>query len=451
MPRRTRHSGVALGFLGKKEVEPSLLEKLLDDLILAEGEATRFLVPVTKDHLSPTLEAVVNYALTREIPLEAVTDRPSATQRQVKAILSQATKVFTVTRVPHKLVDFLGTQPNPKMLLCWDASEDAFNVLELASLQSIEARDLAQGLVPIEWGDPAEAPTETHLGEPMADEVDETVDPDEDEFEPADESDGEETTLEAVDGEEVQPYTAEELADFSTDDLFDLCEQEGIAVDVPEKASDERARKILIDAVLAAQTEPTDEDEGEPSDEDEPVEVDVRAAAEDDPYEEPEGVLVQSLDPELFAKALGEVLAPEFSALTTAINEMRTGVESKLTALANKVAQTTKAIEGIEIKVPAPAAPPVTAAARTFRPVAKPTTKKATAKKTPAAAKAAAKKPTSHPVKKTAKKAPAAKKSAGRGRGRPPLPRDDKDRPVYPKGHNRYEPWMSKWQHLYAD
>jgi hypothetical protein len=413
MARRTRPRSLALGFLGGKEVDERLMVRLLDDMIQAEDTASvKFLLPVTVQHYSDPLRRVVAYALAEDIPFEAVTDRASQAHKEIKEVLGKATKVHTVSRIPHKLVDFLATQANPKMLMLWENTEDAFTVLELVDQQQIDAFDLAQGLVPIEWGgEPeqlqGELMTEEDLDETEGeeDESEEYEDEGEDEGEdePEDEEDEGEPELEA-DAEDDSLYSREDLEALDLDALKEICSVNDIEVPGQRPRAHSYVTAILeFQGNLEEQESETEAEETELTDE---------------PEQEPE-----------YAGADFEAMLKEHS---EGIHERLAGLEAKLTGIKNSL---TKLHESVK----AAPAPRATAPAKKVAKATAPA-KKASAK--PAGAGGRGRPPLPRdrwgniirkdaaPAKKTAKKVakatkrPAAASGEKRGRGRPPMPRD---------------------------
>lgn len=250
MPTRTP-KGTTLGFIGTGDAAEGTIGPLLDDLIESEGGAIKFIIPVSKQHLTDAMADVVAYAVEKEIPYEAVHDSAAAAMKKgtIKDALGGASKTHSITRLPGKVVSLLTNADNPKLLVLWDdEDEESLKAVDKALENEIECRDLSEGLVKLE-ADTGEGGEE----EPGDDEPT---------------GDGENGEEPGEDAGEAEPYTEEELAEFSLKDLKAICEENGIEV-----ASGSRSG-TYIKAILAAQEaeaeeepEPGDgEDEGEPDD-----------------------------------------------------------------------------------------------------------------------------------------------------------------------------------------
>lgn len=157
---------IALAFAGPGETTVENAADLLNDHLgfgpadadglpeIPENLEFRLLFPVSEDHLSSGLQAVIDWTDTADIEYEAVIDPDAKQSRKVKAALKYAKHIHENPNVNSGLMDELRAADEEGfetwLVLLWGDDENgddhAETLLDLASTYEIRALDLTKGL-----------------------------------------------------------------------------------------------------------------------------------------------------------------------------------------------------------------------------------------------------------------------------------------------------------------
>lgn len=177
-PRTTRRSKkqATIGIFGLGEANAKNLTPLLDDFL--DGLEATFIVPITKDHTTDSVQAVLDYAADKDIPFHAVIDDSVAKSRTLKALLKDADGETKATDVGVEIVNLLKDAEDGRLVMLWDEElgdgEDggAYDAVEYADEHDIPAYNLCKAMQVIDFGDDGS-------GESAAEETDDGEDEEE--------------------------------------------------------------------------------------------------------------------------------------------------------------------------------------------------------------------------------------------------------------------------------
>lgn len=190
MPRGTRNKVVTLGFIGTGKVAEKNSSALLDDYIGAQDGEVKFVLPITKEHWTPSLQAIASYAIDNEIDYEVVIDDSTGSNKKHQEFLDVATSSHKVVRVPNKVVSLLDKAGEGRLIILWDDEDgDAMKALERASDAKIPCLDLTSALDLLEIDDGQEDLAEE---DPFEEDEDDEEEVEEEAAEAADEPEEEE-------------------------------------------------------------------------------------------------------------------------------------------------------------------------------------------------------------------------------------------------------------------
>lgn len=157
MPRTRRNTQV-IGVVGKSDISPENLTALLDDYL--KDKTAKFVVPVTNDHFTATMETLVDYLLDKEIDFVAVTD--GAASRGLKSVLSEATETVKATDISTCVVNVVKDAEDGVLFALWEETntEDSTtaDTLEYAEDNKVSCLDLCDGLLPISFVEEGDEP-----------------------------------------------------------------------------------------------------------------------------------------------------------------------------------------------------------------------------------------------------------------------------------------------------
>jgi hypothetical protein len=234
MARKSKEQPLTIGFFGTGEVAEKEVGALLEDYLQDKGEDVTFVLPATKAHFTPTLQAVVDFALDCDpaIPYEVVTDEEGAgaSRGSIAKVIKGAAKVHKVARIGQKVVSAVSAAPTGVLIVAWDDDdEDLEAVANRAVDNELPVRDLTLAL-------------EEVVFQPDGEEGGED--------EPTKESDDDEVKGES--GEEVEdaPYTREELEGAELEGESGL---KAIAGDFGLEFPPRTRKTTYVDAILKAQ------------------------------------------------------------------------------------------------------------------------------------------------------------------------------------------------------
>lgn len=181
MPRNTRRKSVTIGVFGLAEVPPKTIPDLLDDA-LTDVEAT-FIIPVTTEHDTPSMRAVLKYLADNDIDFEAVTTSGKL-PLTLRNVVSEAAVVHKASDVGTAIVNRLSEDDDARLYVFFDSNleenEDggAYNAITYAEDNEVPSYDFANGLSPFDFGDDDDGPKDS---------VDAGAGPEEDDDEPEEE------------------------------------------------------------------------------------------------------------------------------------------------------------------------------------------------------------------------------------------------------------------------
>jgi hypothetical protein len=174
---------ITLAFAGSADIDPENVKDLLNDWLGFGDEdkdgffepsdrEVNLIFPVTREHLSDGLEAVLGWAEKADLPYVAVADNKRS--RATEQILKDAEETVHVANVTAGVVDLLkkadSVGDEVHVILLWgdEGSEQAELLLDAADQAGIKAKDLTAGLDDISFGEQpqAEEPEEEPQPEP---------------------------------------------------------------------------------------------------------------------------------------------------------------------------------------------------------------------------------------------------------------------------------------------
>lgn len=168
MVKRTPPLAVAV--IGTGETPVKNVEALLNDYTSPYAEVT-FVLPVDDEHWTPTIQAVLDWAVANEIPYVAVTDGSSPSKALVP-VLEGAESTIKVARVSTKLVSLLveeKAEGDVALLVAWDDDDaEASTAVTKALSSEVTALNLCDGLDPFEFDDEDGAGDDGEVAQPPA-------------------------------------------------------------------------------------------------------------------------------------------------------------------------------------------------------------------------------------------------------------------------------------------
>lgn len=196
MPRKAKEPTLTIAFFGEGEMSSRAVKTTLNDYLEDKPEV-EFVLPLTRDHFTETLQIVGEYAVAAEIPWSGVTDAESSNSRVIKPYLKDATEVKEGVNITTLMVNALKRAEDAVLVVLWpndeeDASEALSDICAKAAAAEIPVLEMTSAMSEIEL-DVTEA--EVTGGDP------EEGDPEEEEAEEA----------ETSEEEEWEPYTEGEL------------------------------------------------------------------------------------------------------------------------------------------------------------------------------------------------------------------------------------------------
>jgi hypothetical protein len=164
-------AGTTYGFIGNGEVSARAAKAILKDQFEAQENGARFVVPVTADHWSDSIDAAVSFAEANDIEYEVVTDDTTADLKDLADVVKNAEKVHEATDVVAVLISVLEKANNPVLVVAWsDEDPNCTAAFAAADALEIAGYDLCDGFDKIEFEDPnaepAAATTEPPASEP---------------------------------------------------------------------------------------------------------------------------------------------------------------------------------------------------------------------------------------------------------------------------------------------
>ncbi|MFE4681548.1 hypothetical protein ACFRNJ_12020 [Streptomyces sp. NPDC056721] len=163
---------ITLAFAGAADIDPENVKDLLNDWLGFGDEdedgyfepsdrQVHLIFPITRDHLSDGLEAVLSWAEKADLPYVAVADNKRS--RALEQILKDAEEVVHHNNVTAGVVDLLKAADSAgeevHLVLLWgdEGSEQAELLLDAAEQAGIKAKDLTAGLDDISFGEQPQA------------------------------------------------------------------------------------------------------------------------------------------------------------------------------------------------------------------------------------------------------------------------------------------------------
>jgi hypothetical protein len=180
---------ITLAFAGSADVDPENVKDLLNDLVgLGDEDKDGFfapsdrdinlIFPITREHLSDGLEAVLAWSEKADLPYVAVADNKRS--RATEGFLADAEEVVHAANVTAGVVDLLKKADSAgdevHLILLWgdEGSPEAELLLDAAEQAGIKAKDLTEGLDDISFGEQPQAepePEEEPVPEPEPEEA----------------------------------------------------------------------------------------------------------------------------------------------------------------------------------------------------------------------------------------------------------------------------------------
>jgi hypothetical protein len=180
---------ITLAFAGSADVDPENVKDLLNDLVgLGDEDKDGFfapsdrdinlIFPITREHLSDGLEAVLAWSEKADLPYVAVADNKRS--RATEGFLTDAEEVVHAANVTAGVVDLLKKADSAgdevHLILLWgdEGSPEAELLLDAAEQAGIKAKDLTEGLDDISFGEQPQAepePEEEPAPEPEPEEA----------------------------------------------------------------------------------------------------------------------------------------------------------------------------------------------------------------------------------------------------------------------------------------
>ncbi|MGW0626221.1 hypothetical protein [Streptomyces sp. NPDC002758] len=174
---------ITLAFAGSADIDPENVKDLLNDWLGFGDEdkdgffepsdrEVNLIFPITREHLSDGLEAILAWAEKADLPYVAVADNKRS--RATEQFLKDAEETVHVANVTAGVVDLLkkadSVGDEVHVILLWgdEGSEQAELLLDAADQAGIKAKDLTAGLDDISFGEQpqAEEPEEEPTPEP---------------------------------------------------------------------------------------------------------------------------------------------------------------------------------------------------------------------------------------------------------------------------------------------
>jgi hypothetical protein len=174
---------ITLAFAGSADIDPENVKDLLNDWLGFGDEdkdgffepsdrEVNLIFPITREHLSDGLEAILGWAEKADLPYVAVADNKRS--RATEQFLKDAEETIHVANVTAGVVNLLkkadSVGDEVHVILLWGAegSEEAELLLDAADQAGIKAKDLTAGLDDISFGEQpqAEEPEEEPQPEP---------------------------------------------------------------------------------------------------------------------------------------------------------------------------------------------------------------------------------------------------------------------------------------------
>jgi hypothetical protein len=302
---------ITLAFAGSADIDPENVKDLLNDW-LGFGDEDKdgffepsdreinLIFPITREHLSDGLEAVLGWAEKADLPYVAVADNKRS--RATEQFLKDAEETVHVANVTAGVVDLLKKADSAgdevHVVLLWgdEGSEQAELLLDAADQAGFKAKDLTAGLDDISFGE-----------QPQAEEPEEEPQP-----EPEPEPEPEAPKRGRRRGRRSEPEEAEP-------------EEEPLTEDEPEEPKQEEPKR----GRRGRKADP------EPEPEERPVEQDIREQQEDEDLEQQVNQAAQKVQRETKPVADKEIdLILIGSALEGAYNAFR--LEDERNAVINQ-------------------------------------------------------------------------------------------------------------------
>lgn len=134
MPRRSSaaDSGFTIGFIGTGQIDQEAVENLVLDFLEAQDVTNetdlQFIVPITEDGFSDTLEHVCGLAKDNEIPYAAVIDTAaSGAPKSIKKHIDEAFKSHKVEDVNAQVVSLLKKAARPHLFVLFEEDDEEAN------------------------------------------------------------------------------------------------------------------------------------------------------------------------------------------------------------------------------------------------------------------------------------------------------------------------------------
>lgn len=159
MPRTAtkKKSVLTIGVFGLGEAAEKTIASLLEDHV---GDAeVRFILPATKDHYTPSIASVADYADENDLKYEVVTDESSGKARSLRNLIKNASAEHTADNVGTEIVNQLKDADDGQFLVFWDSDlgeEDdggAYDAVEYAAEEDVATYDFCDALAPLDLDD----------------------------------------------------------------------------------------------------------------------------------------------------------------------------------------------------------------------------------------------------------------------------------------------------------
>lgn len=163
---------ITIAFAGSGDVDSENVKALLNDWLgtgeedeegfpVLDDRVINLVFPLTKSHLSPGLQTVLEWSAYADLPYQAVTDDSSS--QKVKNAVDEAEGTFKVANVNHKIISLLEEAEGEKFLvLLWgeEGDEQSEDLLDAAGMRGIPVKDLTAALdeLSFEEDSPAQEP-----------------------------------------------------------------------------------------------------------------------------------------------------------------------------------------------------------------------------------------------------------------------------------------------------
>lgn len=143
-----------VGFIGTGKVSSKNINALLEDYVDALHGNVKFIIPVTVNSFTETIEYVCEFALNYDIDVEFVIDKTTKENKKLNSIVESIESTHIVEDVNKGVTGILVAAKLADLIIAWDdEDESCLDALDIAVNHNIKALDLTTGLSELEFNE----------------------------------------------------------------------------------------------------------------------------------------------------------------------------------------------------------------------------------------------------------------------------------------------------------